>query len=215
MITMRSVPIGSTPCNPSVGGVAKGQVVREIDALGGLMGKITDFTAIQFRTLNESKGYAVQSTRAQVDKDLYALKAEELLQQRENLTILRGTVSKVTSIADNEFLLLADDLKINCKKLIVTAGTFLAGKLHVGNEQSKGGRIDADPSESLCSLFDNIKKLSRRFKTGTPPRLDIKTIDFSKMEEQKSDSSAISFHSGTPREFSWLKTKKYAYNSNI
>lgn len=205
VVTMPGVAIGSTPCNPSVGGVAKGQVVREVDALGGLMGKITDYTAIQFRTLNESKGYAVQSTRAQVDKDLYAQKAEELLSQRENLKIVRAKVSNVKTVSEDLFELIADDYKINCKKLIVTAGTFLGGKLHVGREQTQGGRVDSDPSASLESMFDSIKKLPKRFKTGTPPRLDINTIQFDKMEEQESDNSAVSFHWGHNEAFRGTK----------
>lgn len=193
VVSMPEVPIASTPCNPSVGGVAKGQVVREVDALGGLMGKITDFTAIQFRTLNESKGYAVQSTRAQVDKDLYAAKAKELLSQRENLQIIRDLVIKVVR-TDSGFQLIGSSTTVNCTKLVVTTGTFLGGKLHCGREQSIGGRVDASSSNGLNSLFDGVKKLAKRFKTGTPPRLDKATIDFSALEEQESDASSVSFH---------------------
>ncbi len=192
LVTMPGVGLASAPCNPAVGGVGKGQVVREIDALGGLMGRLTDLSAIQYRTLNESKGYAVQSTRAQVDKNLYSENAEFII-NNSTIDVIRDTVAKITS--SNEEYFVQGSLGVyKSKKIIVTTGTFLNGKMHTGDQVSSGGRVECDTSNSLTSLFDNIKSLKKRFKTGTPPRLVGSTIDFSKMSEQKSDETSINFH---------------------
>ncbi len=187
--------LASTPCNPAVGGVGKGQVVREIDALGGLMGILSDQAGIQFRTLNESKGYAVQSTRVQVDKELYTKVAQEMLSQLPNLTIIREMVKSVEREGDS-FLVKTDTGNvIQAKKVIITTGTFLNGKLHTGEEQTLGGRVECKNSVGLNDLLNDIKTLPNRFKTGTPPRIDKNTIDFSKMEPQESDSETRNFHS--------------------
>lgn len=192
LVTMKDALIGSTPCNPSIGGVGKGQVVREIDALGGVMGKIADRAGIQYRTLNESKGFAVQSTRVQVDKDLYSKYVTEALQELENLKIIYAKVNKI--IKNDQFVISTEcSLRIKSDSLIITAGTFLNGKLHCGLEQEKGGRIDTESSDSLNSIFSEVKTIKNRFKTGTPARLNINTVDFSKMDEQKSDCSTRNF----------------------
>lgn len=193
IVTMPGVPIGSTPCNPSIGGVGKGQVVREIDALGGIMGRIADKAGIQFRTLNESKGYAVQSTRAQVDKDLYAIEAEKILAEKENLYVHKVKIDEI-KVRDDQYILFGDDVCFACKKLVVTTGTFLGGKLHCGQEQSIGGRFETEASNGLSDLMSGVQTLAVRFKTGTPPRVDKKTLDFSKLEEQESDLNSVSFH---------------------
>ncbi len=186
--------LASAPCNPAIGGVGKGQVVREIDALGGLMGIVADMAGIQYRTLNESKGFAVQSTRVQIDKELYTKKAEELLSSVKNLTIIRTMVKRVEK-SEDAFIVKTDEGTYSSKKIVVTTGTFLNGKLHTGEEQKSGGRVDCEKSPGLIELFAEIKTLPSRFKTGTPPRLDKNTIDFSKLDPQESDFSTRNFHS--------------------
>ncbi len=194
LLSLPEVALGNMPCNPSIGGVGKGQVVRELDALGGLMGLLADRTAIQCRVLNESKGYAVQSTRFQVDKFRYADLAEELILQHPRITLVRQRLQQV-EYAQNLFtVFLADGSFITCTKLIMTTGTFLNGLLHCGEESKAGGIIDCAPSVPLNALFKNSPLKGLRFKTGTPPRLRFSTIDTSKMEEQASDPTAQVFH---------------------
>ena len=198
IITLPGLGLASAPCNPSVGGVGKGQVVRELDALGGLMPKLADMAGIQYRTLNESKGYAVQSTRVQIDKTYYSDSAEALIAEINNISVIR---EKVVSVLDTigGFTVKTNCSTWNCKKLIVTVGTFLNGKLHVGREQSAGGRYGSDVSGELTSIFEKVKTAPKRFKTGTPPRLNKNTIDFSKLDEQPSDDFVRNFHfSNTP-----------------
>lgn len=193
IITMPGIGLGSAPCNPSVGGVGKGQVVRELDALGGLMGIVADKAGIQFRTLNESKGFAVQSTRVQIDKDLYSEKAEEFIASIPNITVVREKVLEIKDSPES-FEIFTTERSYRTSKIIMTVGTFLNGKLHTGSQQTMGGRIDCEPSNGLTSLFAHIKTTPYRFKTGTPPRIDKATIDYSKLEEQPSDLSVRNFH---------------------
>lgn len=193
IITMPDIGLGSAPCNPSVGGVGKGQVVRELDSLGGLMGILADKAGIQFRTLNDSKGFAVQSTRVQIDKDLYSVRAEELIATIPNITVVREKVLKINK-DEGGFEIVTTERSYRTSKVIMTVGTFLNGKLHTGTEQTLGGRIDCEPSNGLTDLFAEIKTRPYRFKTGTPPRLDKKTIDYSKLEDQPSDSTVRNFH---------------------
>lgn len=195
LITGPGASLASAPCNPAIGGVGKGQVVREIDALGGLMGILADKAGIQFRTLNESKGFAVQSTRVQVDKELYTKFAEEILTNKENLSVIREMVKSVTRVKNKFIISTESGAQYVSSKVIVTTGTFLAGKLHTGEEQTAGGRVECKESVGLNDLFSEIKTLPNRFKTGTPPRIDRKTIDFSKMDPQESDFSTRNFHS--------------------
>lgn len=192
LITMPSVPIASAPCNPAVGGVGKGQVVRELDALGGLMPQLADYAGIQFRILNESKGAAVRSTRVQIDKELYAEKAEEILSKRNNLTIIREAI--VDIVCDDKFIVKSNEGNIySSSKLIITTGTFLNGKLHTGEVQNAGGRYDCDSSVSLKTLIKETGRI-KRFKTGTPPRIHRDSINFEAMEPQPSDPLAFNFH---------------------
>ncbi|MCK5072064.1 MAG: tRNA uridine-5-carboxymethylaminomethyl(34) synthesis enzyme MnmG [Bacteriovoracaceae bacterium] len=192
---MPGVPIAETPCNPAVGGVGKGQIVREIDAMGGLIGRIADMAAIHYKTLNDSKGYAVRSTRVQVDKTLYSKIAEDILVKNKNIDVIRKKITRAQK-EDDQFVLMDD--KHNsycCKKLIICAGTFLDGLLHTGDEKTDGGIINADKSpalEDLCCFQQNQKK--KRFKTGTPARLDKYSIQWEKLKEQPSDSNAKTFH---------------------
>lgn len=192
IVTMPGVGLGSAPCNPSVGGVGKGQVVREIDALGGIMGILADKAGIQFRTLNDSKGFAVQSSRVQIDKDLYSQEAEKLIGDIPNITVIRDRVATIKKVDD--LYEVAGSDTYTSKKIIMTVGTFLNGKLHTGSEQTFGGRFEAQPSAGLNDLFSQIKTTPQRFKTGTPPRLDKTTIDYSKLDEQPSDSTVRNFH---------------------
>lgn len=192
IITIPGIGLGSAPCNPSVGGVGKGQVVRELDALGGLMGILADKSGIQFRTLNDSKGFAVQSSRVQIDKEKYSEEAEAYIAQIPNITVIR---EKVTTISkENDLFTVIGANTYQTKKLVMTVGTFLNGKLHTGSDQTYGGRVDCEPSKGLQDLFADIKTRPQRFKTGTPPRLDKNTIDYSKLEEQPSDSTVRNFH---------------------
>jgi tRNA uridine 5-carboxymethylaminomethyl modification enzyme len=194
LVSIPEVAIGSTPCNPAVGGVGKGQVVREIDALGGLMGRLADEAGIQYRILNESKGAAVQSTRVQVDKDLYAAAAESALGERANITLIKQRVERV-DFRDGHFVLsLNDGSHLQASRLIMTTGTFLGGRLYTGEVVTEGGRVDCRPSDGLSSLLSGVSVHPRRFKTGTPPRLSKKSINFAAMEVQDSDPRAVNFH---------------------
>ena len=194
ILSMPGIGLASAPCNPAVGGVGKGQVVREIDALGGLMGKLADSSAIQFRTLNESKGYAVQSTRVQVDKDLYTKNAELMISQISNINVIR---EKVLTVSRNQalFSITTELSELKASKVIVTTGTFLNGKLHTGEETTDGGRVDCKKSPGMNDLFKSVKTLETRFKTGTPARLNKDSLDYSVFIEQKTDSRSKNFHS--------------------
>jgi tRNA uridine 5-carboxymethylaminomethyl modification enzyme len=193
LISSPGVGLASAPCNPSVGGVGKGQVVREIDSLGGLMGRLTDLSGIQFRTLNESKGFAVQSTRVQIDKELYSQNAEAILLKISNLTIAREMVVAIEKSDEQFCIKTSSDKLFKAKKVIVTAGTFLNGKLHTGEVQTEGGRVDAKKSVSLNELVKNNGLFAGRFKTGTPARIKKESINYSVLEEQPSDADTRNF----------------------
>jgi tRNA uridine 5-carboxymethylaminomethyl modification enzyme len=192
LVTLEGVPLASTPCNPAIGGVGKGQVVREVDALGGLMGRIADSCGIQYRTLNESKGFAVRSTRIQVDKDKYFQKAEELIAST-GISVIRGCVSRMTKEKELFHVELGKKELLG-QKIIVTTGTFLNGLLHVGSEAKKGGRVGRLASGGLSSLLGHLPVSPSRFKTGTPPRLEKDSIDYSKLGIQNSDPKTLNFH---------------------
>lgn len=192
IVTLQGIGLGSAPCNPAVGGVGKGQVVRELDALGGLMGRLADEAGIQYRILNESKGYAVQSTRVQIDKELYSQKAEEIV-GASKIEVIRDKVDKVKKV-DDLFILTSEASEYKAKRLVVTTGTFLGGKLHTGPEVTEGGRVDQLASNSLDNIFELVETLKARFKTGTPPRILRKSINFERMEKQPSDERAENFH---------------------
>jgi tRNA uridine 5-carboxymethylaminomethyl modification enzyme len=200
LITISAETIGAMSCNPAIGGLAKGQIAREVDALGGLMGLATDATGIQFRMLNRSKGPAVQSPRAQTDKYKYAAWMREKLSQIENLTIVEDMATdiaienaKVTGVgcSSGNFY--------KAKTVIVATGTFLRGVIHIGPEQFRGGRINEPASDKLSESLEKIGLEVRRLKTGTPPRLDPATIDFDKCEIQKGDEH--------PRPFSFMNDR--------
>jgi tRNA uridine 5-carboxymethylaminomethyl modification enzyme len=155
------------------------------------MGFLADRAVIQFRTLNDSKGFAVQSSRVQIDKEKYSIEAEEKIQSISNISVIR---EKVQEIKKREFFEIVADNKYFAKKVIMTVGTFLNGKLHTGAESTSGGRVGCDKSGGLSDLFSQIKTGTQRFKTGTPPRLDKASIDYSKLEEQPSDNTVRNFH---------------------
>lgn len=194
LLTMPGIGLGSAPCNPSVGGVGKGQVVREIDALGGIMGILTDKAGIQYRTLNDSKGFAVQSSRVQIDKEKYSEEAEALIASLSQVSVIREQVLSIQKLSHG-FEVLTSIRSYRTSKLIMTVGTFLNGKLHTGSEQSLGGRVGCAPSGGLTEIFGSIATRPLRFKTGTPPRLNKDTVDYSRLEEQPSDEGVRNFHS--------------------
>jgi len=186
--------IAQMSCNPAVGGLAKGQMVREIDALGGEMAINTDVTGIQFRLLNESKGPAVQSPRAQCDKKAYQFRLKHTLELQANLEIFQATVTglifdhgKVVGCRTNL------DIEFRGRTVVVTTGTFLRGLMHIGQNKNEGGRLGDFSAKTLSASFVEAGIELRRLKTGTPPRLLGRSINFAKMEEQKGDASPTLF----------------------
>ena len=193
ILTQSLDTIGQMSCNPAIGGQAKGQIVREIDALGGLMGLNADATAIQFRLLNSKRGPSVRCPRAQCDKKAYQFRAKAELERQENLDLIQANVIRilrddngVTGIQTNV------GMQVNCRTVVVTTGTFMRGLLHVGLEKQHGGRM----GDAVSSLSDSLLELGLeigRFKTGTPCRLNGRTIDFSKCEKQHGDDPPTTF----------------------
>jgi len=200
IVTLNAETIGLMSCNPAIGGVGKGQLVKEIDALGGQMAKAADACGIQFRKLNASKGPAVQSSRAQIDMDMYNRYMKELVEDEENLDILETEVKKLAIRDGRVFGIITDkDEEINSTCVIICTGTFLDGLIHVGLKHFRAGRFNEPAS---CGLAQDLKELRfnlLRFKTGTCPRLDKNSIDFSKLIVQKGDEP--------PRPFSFSTQK--------
>jgi tRNA uridine 5-carboxymethylaminomethyl modification enzyme len=203
MVTMNLDLIAQMSCNPAVGGIAKGHLVREIDALGGVMGEVTDAVGIQFRLLNTSRGPAVWSPRAQCDKKQYRLKMRELLEREPNLRIIQAEVARII-IADGSprrvtGVKLRDGRVLNADSVVVTTGTFLNGLAHVGEQTYSCGRSGEASSNLLGDQLRSLGMEWKRLKTGTPPRLDGRTIDWTRFEPQHGDSD--------PTPFSFLTTK--------
>ena len=199
MVTLSFDTIGQMSCNPSIGGVGKGQIVREIDALGGEMALAADKTAIQFRRLNSSKGKAVRSSRCQSDRVLYKKYMQGVVGAQKNLTVLEDMAAEV--IVDNgkvTGLKTEAGYEIQCKTIIVAAGTFLDGRMHCGTKITPGGRMGEPASVKFTSSLRNLGFEILVFKTGTPPRIDGKTIDFSKLTPQYSDKIPVPFSFKTP-----------------
>jgi tRNA uridine 5-carboxymethylaminomethyl modification enzyme len=193
LISMDPKKIGQMSCNPAIGGLAKGQMVREIDALGGLMGIATDNTGIQFRMLNRSKGPAVWGPRAQADKYKYAKEVQRLLATCPNLTIIPGEVASIEADTAVRAILLADGTRLNCRAAIVTTGTFLRGLMHTGERKTEGGRVGEAAAKGLSGCLVQLGLEMGRLKTGTPPRLRRQSIDFSKFTPQAGDDQPIPF----------------------
>lgn len=187
-ITMERSTIGVMSCNPAIGGLGKGHLVREIDALDGLMGRVADRAGIQFRLLNRRKGPAVQGPRAQADRKIYRI---EMLAQIMTSPLVETIEGEVTDLLMSgprvSGVRLADDTEINGRNVVLTTGTFLRGIIHIGNEKRVGGRMGANASIRLAERMDDFGLALGRLKTGTPPRLDGRTIDWSGLEMQKGD----------------------------
>jgi tRNA uridine 5-carboxymethylaminomethyl modification enzyme len=206
LVTMDAQRIGLMSCNPAIGGLAKGQLVREVDALGGLMGRATDATGIQFRMLNTSKGPAVQAPRAQADKLKYAAWIrEELCHRTPNLDVVGAMVESIqTEPGDGGRLrivgvTLEGGAKVRCRALVLTTGTFLDGLIHIGERNFKAGRMGDRSSERLSASFAQFGLETGRLKTGTPPRLHRRSIDWSKTVPQPGDDPAPPFSFMTDR----------------
>ena len=194
--------IGAMSCNPAIGGLAKGHLVREIDALGGEMGKNIDATSIQFRRLNTSKGPAVRSSRAQADRLLYRLRMKSVMESQENLEIRQTVVdSFMTENGRICGIRTSLDEEIRVKAVVVATGTFLNGLIHIGMKNFPAGRMGDTPSTSLASWFKESGFTTGRMKTGTVPRVDARSIDFSELEEQHSDQPPAHFSFSSKGEY--------------
>ncbi len=197
LITMNLQNIAQMSCNPAMGGIAKGQIIKEIDALGGYSGIVTDYSAIQFKMLNKSKGPAVWSPRAQSDRMMFSKKWRELLEDTPNLDFYQDSV--IGLIVDKKTIrgvVTQLGLKIKSKTVILTNGTFLNGLIHVGEKQFGGGRVGEKASFGITENLTSLGFVSGRMKTGTPPRVDGRTLNYNKMEEQPGDIN--------PGKFSYL-----------
>ncbi len=194
LLTLNPDRIGFMSCNPAMGGLAKGQLIKEIDALGGVMGINTDKSAIQYRRLNSSKGPAVRSSRAQCDKALYALRMQEYLAALPNLEVVPLEATQLWVEAGRiAGLVLRDGTSIRARAVVVTTGTFLRAIMHTGFDQAEGGRAGDPSSVGLSKSIKDLGFRMGRLKTGTPPRLHRKSIDYSKLEEQPGDAHPLPF----------------------
>lgn len=189
LITHSVDTLGQMSCNPAIGGIGKSHLVREIDALGGAMAEATDEAGIQFRVLNSRKGPAVRATRAQADRVLYKAAIRKRLEQQSNLRIFQQAVDDLIIKGDRvEGVITQMGLRFKAPSVVLTAGTFLAGKIHIGLEQSQGGRAGDPAAITLAARLRDLNLRVDRLKTGTPPRIDARTVDFSVMQEQWGDT---------------------------
>jgi len=188
LLTQNIETLGQMSCNPAIGGIGKGHLVKEIDALGGIMAKAIDLGGIQFRTLNASKGPAVRATRAQADRLLYKQAVRATLENQPNLALFQQTVADLI-VVGNQVCGVKTQMGLNfmAKAVVLTTGTFLGGKIHIGLENYSGGRAGDPASIALADRLRELPFRIDRLKTGTPPRIDGRTIDFSKLEEQHGD----------------------------
>lgn len=191
LITSALETIGQMSCNPAIGGIAKGTVVREVDALGGIMGRATDLAMIQFRMLNRSKGPAVWAPRAQCDRGLYRRAVRSLLEEHRNLQTVQGTVARLI-LAENEPRVIGvetlEGRRFAATTVVITTGTFLRGRIHIGTEtRLSGGRAGEGATTHLAEQLEQAGLTVARFKTGTPPRIDGRSVDFSLLEVQESE----------------------------
>ncbi|PWT93591.1 MAG: tRNA uridine-5-carboxymethylaminomethyl(34) synthesis enzyme MnmG, partial [Acidobacteria bacterium] len=198
LITMSLDGIGQMSCNPAIGGVAKGQLVKEIDALGGIMGVLADRTGIQFKTLNRSKGTAVWSPRCQSDKAQYRKAVRSLLESIPNLVLMEGIATElITEKNEVRGIRLLNNEELSCTAVIITTGTFLNGLIHIGEKKITAGRIHEPAATHLSESLRAFGFEMGRLKTGTPPRIHRESIDFSVMEEQWGDEHPFFFSRDT------------------
>ncbi|NPA12863.1 MAG: tRNA uridine-5-carboxymethylaminomethyl(34) synthesis enzyme MnmG [Aquificae bacterium] len=196
LITLDKEKIGVMPCNPAIGGIAKGIVVREIDALGGEMGKAIDSTGIQYKTLNVRKGPAVRSPRAQADKEEYRKYMVNKVLNTPNLTVLEGEATDILlkkNTNEVEGVVVDNSIKLKVKSVVITTGTFLNGVIHIGDKQIPAGRMGEKPSTGLSQFYKRVGFPLQRFKTGTPARLDKNSINWSILEEAPGDEPPPKF----------------------
>lgn len=192
LLTHNIDTLGQMSCNPSIGGIGKGHLVKEIDALGGAMAIATDEAGIQFRILNQSKGPAVRATRAQADRSLYRAAIRKIVQNQPNLTVFQQAVDDLILEGDRVVGAVTQiGLRFKAKAVVLTVGTFLNGRIHVGLDNYSGGRAGDPPSITLAERLKDYALPQGRLKTGTPPRIDANTIDFSRLEEQHGDRNPV------------------------
>src|SRR5690349_17461105 len=200
LVTIDANSIGQMSCNPAIGGIAKGHLVREVDALGGIMGEVIDATGIQFRLLNRSRGPAVQSPRAQADRNLYRAEMRRRLSLTENLTIIEGEAAEIRIRGEQVTgVELAGGAFIESRCVVLTTGTFLNGLIHCGQKTFQAGRAGDPASVRLAASVRAVGFQMGRLKTGTPPRLDGRTIDYAKFERQPGDERPVPFSFKTAR----------------
>ena len=200
LVTLNLDLIGQMSCNPAIGGIAKGHLVREIDALGGIMGRVADRTGIQFRLLNRSRGPAVQSPRAQADRALYRTEMRKVLEETPNLDLRQGMV--VDLLIDKgkiQGVEMQDGRRIAAKAVIVAAGTFLNGLVHTGRRTYSAGRAGEPASIELAETLKRLGFPVGRLKTGTPPRIDGRTVDWSAFQPQSADERPVPFSFSTDK----------------
>lgn len=194
LVTQSLDTLGQMSCNPAIGGIGKGHLVREIDAMGGIMGRAIDRAGIQFRTLNESKGPAVRATRAQADRTLYRQAVRQLLDEQPGLALFQDSIEDLI-VENNQVCGVKTrlGLELRAKAVVLTVGTFLGGKIHIGEHQREGGRAGDAPSNALAARLRELPLRVGRLKTGTPPRIDARSIDFSALAEQPGQTPAPYF----------------------
>ena len=194
LVSLKLASIGRLSCNPAIGGTAKGHIVREIDALGGEMGKIADSTGIHFKMLNMSKGPAVWSPRSQNDREDYAADAQKRILGQAGLDVLEDSLSEIVVVRNSlRGIQTAIFGLIECNSLVLCSGTFLNGLMHTGLRNHKGGRFGEPPAIRITECLNRLGFVSGRLKTGTPPRIDLRSIDLSSVEVQESDNPPDSF----------------------
>ncbi|RUZ73883.1 tRNA uridine-5-carboxymethylaminomethyl(34) synthesis enzyme MnmG [Mesorhizobium sp. M7A.F.Ca.US.006.01.1.1] len=200
LVTLRFDTIGVMSCNPAIGGLGKGHLVREIDAMDGLMGRVADAAGIQFRLLNRRKGPAVRGPRTQADRKLYRLAMQEAIRQQNDLEVVEGEVLDFEIVAGQiKAVLLADGRRLACGAVVLTTGTFLRGLIHIGEKKIVAGRMNEQASLGLSATMDRAGFKLGRLKTGTPPRLDGRTIDWASLETQAADADPVPFSLMTDR----------------
>ena len=200
LITHRRATLGAMSCNPAIGGLGKGHLVREVDALDGLMGRIADRAGIQFRLLNRRKGPAVRGPRTQADRKLYARRMQAALAETKPLTVVEGEVHDLTLQAGRiAGVALADGRTLSCAAVVLTTGTFLRGLIHIGERSVPAGRVGEGPAIGLAHTLDRHGFALGRLKTGTPPRLDGRSIDWQAIEMQAADADPVPFSTLTDR----------------